>query len=245
MRKLILSLFFAFVFSNLLAAGTVEANGSLSVTFKLRNPDGTEQGLQNAYVYLRNGAEPPPMERFFSQPAYIFGPTNAAGQLSVNVPPGDYFVRVTKRKNTNGSQYGPPAPGDHSWTPVLPIKITSGLTTNLGTQYAENFGVPIRISGVVKHVRFGNVLANRYVRAQSEPCIQGDQNTWPNQCGPDRFPAQLKTGANGAYTILLKNPGVYYLSVSQFLGPNSYTLGGIGPISVSAGDDLKFDILSY
>jgi hypothetical protein len=245
MVRRFLPLFFAFVIINLLAAGIAEANGTLRVTFKLKNPDGSELGLENAYVYLQKGEEPPPMEKFFSKPEYILGPTNTAGYLSTSVPPGEYFVRITRRKNTPYTKLGPPEPDDYSWTPVLPILITSGMVTDLGTQYAELFGVPIRISGVVKHARFGNAMENRYVRAQSEPCIQGDPTTWPNYCGPDRFPAQLKTDANGAYTILLKDPGVYYLSVSQFLGLHSYTLGGIGPITVSAGDDLKIDILSY
>jgi hypothetical protein len=233
----------AFIFLNVFAAEASEANGTLRVAFKYKNPDGTEQALPYAYVYLRDAALTPPMERFFSPSDYIFGPTDINGQISVSVPEGQYFLRVTRRNPFAIRPLGPPEPGDYSWTPIAPVSITANMVTELGTQYAGLFNMPIRISGVIKTFD-GNPLQNRYVRAQTEPCTFGDDTTAPNLCGPVKLLAQQKTDAKGAYSIAIRNPGRYYIVVSQTLGPvsgqgNYQTTGkSLGNVTVEAGDDV-------
>jgi hypothetical protein len=246
------SLFTALILITIFAVGAAEATGTLKVNFKYKNTDGTEQGLEGAYVYLRNAAVPPPMERFFSQADYVFGPADSAGQISVSVPEGQYFFRVTRRAPLGSPvrPLGPPEPGDYSWTPILPISITTNAITDLGTQYAESFGTPvIRISGIVRD-RYGRANPGKYVRAQIEPCILGDDITAPNFCGPEKYAAQQTTDADGRYTIFIKNPGQYYIIVSQtlgYIGPyNSSTTGvGLGPVTVSAGDDIRLPTIYY
>jgi hypothetical protein len=245
MRKQCLSLISAIIFANLCAVGTAEANGTLRVTFKLKRPDNTEQGLPYAYVYLRDAAVAPPMEKFFSPPDYIFGPTNHLGQINVEVPQGQYFVRVTRRNPYfhSSSPLGPPERGDYSWTPISPITITSNTVADLGTQYAESFGgPPIKISGLVKDI-YGKPASNRYVRAQTEPCILGTESSDPNKCGPVKLLAKQRTDANGAYSMTIRNSGSYYIVVSSTLGPqttpNYITMGkAIGPVTVREGEDI-------
>jgi hypothetical protein len=252
MGRQYLSLLTAFMLITAFAVGTAEANGTLNVTFKYKNTDGTEQGLAGSYVYLRNTAVPPPLERFFSKADYIFGPSNSAGQISVSVPEGQYFIRVTRRAPMESAArpLGPPEPGDYSWTPILPISITTNAATDLGTQYAESFGTSsIIISGYVRD-RYGKPSPGRYVRAQTEPCILGDQVTEPNYCGPVQLAAQQRTDANGRYSIIIKNPGQYYIVVSQnlgYIGPYNTSTTGVatGPITVSAGDNITLPSITY
>jgi hypothetical protein len=249
MLKPCLSLISALIFINVLAVGVAEsADGTLRLTFKLKKLDGTEQGLSYAYVYLRDAAELPPMEKFFSPPDYIFGPTNLLGELSVNVPEGQYYLRVTGRNPFQDRPLGPPGPGDYSWSPIVPISITSNTTTDLGTQYAGLFNNPIIVSGIIK-TSDGKPLAGRYVRAQTEPCLLGNDTREPNYCGPVKFLSQ-KTDSNGAYSISVRNPGKYYIVVSNTLGPvnspNYQTTGKTaGPITVQAGDDITMDDIVY
>jgi hypothetical protein len=245
----------ACVFALFLAMGTAEAsNGTLALTFKYKDAGGSEMPLANAYIYLRSGASVPPMEKHYSRPDLIFGPTNSAGFISINVPAKSYFIRVTRRNDPNQSPYGPPVPGDYSWTPILPITINPGAVTNLGTQYAGLFiNQEIIISGII-YDRFGLPMPGRYVRAQTTPCIIGGEHNEPNYCGPVKLAARQRTDADGRYTLRIREPGVYYIITSRGLGDNGryYLSGwggnpnttghGIGPLNIKAGDRITRDI---
>jgi hypothetical protein len=57
----------------LLSVGPAEAaNGSLSFTFKYKNPaTGVDTNLTTGWAYLRSTANPPPMEKYFSRADHI------------------------------------------------------------------------------------------------------------------------------------------------------------------------------
>ena len=227
------------------------ANGTLSVTFK--NAGGGAE--QNAYVYLRNAAVPPPVEKFFSPADYIFGPSDAAGLISVSVPAGQYFIRIIKRSSPPYKPLGPPEPADLTWMQVSPITIASGSATNLGTKTGGIFRTS-KISGTVTNSAspFGP-LAGKYVRAQTVQCARGYDWDWgpggwtlPNYCGPVKILAEQRTDANGAYSMSIKTSGTYYLVVSDRLGKVAYFDGsytynnvtkGRSPVAVYVGAGVE------
>ena len=244
------------------AGGSAEANGTLKATFK----DTNGNLLSYTYLYLRAASNPSPMEKYFSPADLIYGPFSN-GNVSASVPAGTYKVRLTRRAQTPLTRpYGPPEGNDYTWSPHTSITITNNQTKQLGTQIASTIGTsPIIITGVVKHATTGAPLPGKYVRAQLEPCIEGDfphyyaedwenyVDDWviPNYCGtPAIFPAQTKTDANGNYTILLRNPGTYYIIESNKIGDVGWTIDKeyvgnravtgwqAGPVTVSAGDQI-------
>jgi len=241
------------------SGGTADANGTLKITFK--SNDGTP--MSYTYLYLRDGNAAPPMEKYLSMADSIYGPFSN-GNVSVSVPAGTYKVRVTRRGSTPLTRpYGPPILEDYTWSPHASITITDGVTTNLGTQYAGTFGTSaIVISGTVLNSTTGAPLVGKYIRAQSQPCIEGyfphyyaddyanymDMWVEPNHCGPDKYMAQAQTDANGNYTIFLRNAGTYYIIESnqiygedkwqEITGNRSVTGWEVGPITVNVGDQI-------
>jgi hypothetical protein len=255
MKNRCFSLITACVFSLLLVAQTAEANnGTLTLTFKYKDSSGSEVPLVNAYVYLRDAGVVPPMEDFFSPPAFIFGPTDSTGFISVEVAAGKYFIRATRRNQMvgKGRPLGPPEPNDYTWTPLVPITINADAVTNLGTRFAGLFKQDIVVSGVITNAS-GQPLAGRYVRAQITPCT-GDEFTVPNYCGPVKLQAFQRTDANGRYTLRIREGGTYYIVTSRTLGTNGRIYGGgwygnpdttgwsTGPINIGAGDKITRNI---
>jgi hypothetical protein len=178
----------------------------------------------------------------------------------VTVPEGQYFVRVLQRKLIGGYSrpYGPPETGDLTWFQTTPITIIAGSTLDLGVKYAASFSKsPITITGTVK-TSTGTPLQGRFVRAQTEQCIAPVNCTasgceqYGNECGPTKFPAQQTTDANGMYTLLLSDPGTYYLYTSPCLmaGHNQndttrcpYTAAP-SPVTVILGNSITVDIVA-
>jgi hypothetical protein len=102
--------------------------------------------LSNAYVYLQDASKKPPMEDFSLQPAHILGPSNSLGRISVSVPEGSYYLRITKRHPQNGTdKFGPPQRMDYTWYQTSAVTINTNETTDLGTKYAESFSTPITL----------------------------------------------------------------------------------------------------
>lgn len=235
------------------------ANGTVKVTFKYTNGSGVEQPLRSAYLYLQNGNEEPPLEQYFKRADYIFGPSDSLGRINASVPEGKYFIRLTRRgPGTASGPLGPPEVGDYTWTDYQEITVTANTVTDLGTKYAEFFSEPIIITGAVVNFANGAPLAGRYVRAQTEPCITADYSSenaanWidSNRCGPVKLLAQQRTDAQGKYTLLLRDPGTYYIVQSKALGDNhqqytgnpNTTGWGMGPITVNAGDRVVLENL--
>ena len=240
----------------LLFSGTaMAANGTVKVTFKYTNSSGIEQSLANAYLYLRSGSEEPPRQKYFSSADYIFGPSDASGRINVSVPEGTYYLRLTRREPLGGTArpLGPPEKGDYTWTDYRQITVAAGTVTDLGTKYAVPFAEPITITGAIKDRKTGAPLAGRYVRAQTEPCIEADYSSWEpsewidsNRCGPDKYPALQKTDAQGKFTLQLREPGTYYIVESKTLGDRHQEYAGnrnstgwmMGPITVNTGDNI-------
>ena len=127
--------------------------------------------------------------------------------------------------------------------------MTAGSITDLGTKYAASFSEPITISGAIVNTA-GTPLAGRYVRAQTEPCIEANGDPYnyrdTNRCGPVKYLAQQKTDAQGQYTLLLRDPGTYYIVESLTLGDkhveyqgNRGTTGwSMGPVTVNTGEKI-------
>lgn len=235
------------------------ANGTLRVTFKYINSSGVEQPLQTAYLYLQDGTTTPPLEKFFKSADYIFGPSNSLGQFNASVPEGTYFIRLTKRSPQSGNvgPLGPPGGGDYTWTDYQQITVATDTVTDLGTKYAFLYNKPITVTGVIRNSNTGQPWAGRYVRAQPEPCIEADYSSWEpsewvdsNECGPVKYMAQQKTDAQGRYTLLLKEPGTYYIVTSKTLGDHHQQYSGnrsstgwsTSPITFNAGDNLVLDM---
>ena len=243
------NLFSLFVLMAFFVAGVAEA-GTLTLTFKYKNSAGVEQPLPYAYAYLRNAANEPPMEKFFSPPDQISAPSSAAGVITMTaVPEGNYYIRVTRRNPLASRPLGPPEPGDYMWNQTEPITVTAG-TTNLGTKYAWIFGsAPITISGTVKNGS-GTPLVGRYVKATIEPCIQdGYGGALTNYCGPEKHLALQRTDANGNYTLFLRDPGTFYIYESTCLGDQHQQYSGnpcigygTGPVTVNMGENKVVNI---
>ncbi len=257
-----------FIPALLLLAGTAMANGTVTATFLYTDSGGAVHPLDHAYVYLQSGTKVNPKEKYFSTPLLILGPTNASGYVSVSVPEGKYYVRLTRRAPLTGTpaqaqSYGPPRAGDYTWnwgTPTAPeITVTTGSVFNLGTVYATIFGEHITISGRVFNVSTGAAKAGWFVKATTQYCVALDSGYcnsieaggrcaglhWSPtaNCGT-KYPAQKLTDSNGNYTIFLKNPGTYYILACQT--PNGCSYGGYGTgsngqivtLSVGAGQQL-------
>ncbi|HEX5774151.1 MAG TPA: carboxypeptidase-like regulatory domain-containing protein, partial [Geomobilimonas sp.] len=132
--------------------------------------------------------------------------------------------------------------------------ITAGGTLDLGTKYANPYGSTITITGTIRNSS-GAPLAGRYVRAHTEPCLQGGIDYGPNQCGPVKFLALQPTDANGRYTIVLRDPGTYYVSTfsswdtspgcSGYCAAPIIGTGYPQPVSVQMGENRAVDIVSY
>ncbi len=232
--------------STMFSLGRAEANGTLTMKFQYVGSSGVAVPLSYAYVYLHSASASPPMEKYFSQADYIFGPSDATGTITASVPAGSYYVRITRR-NTSAmppNPLGPPLSGDYTWMQTNPITISDNVTTNLGTKNSTFFGQTITISGTITNAATGSPLPGRYVRAQSQPCIVGSYSTYPNYCGPDKFAALTPTDANGKYTIQLRTPGTYYLYESSCIGdtyqdytgnPCMGTGSSLNPVTIQAG----------
>jgi hypothetical protein len=249
-------LFLPFVLIAVFAAGAAEGAGTLKLTFKYKNSAGVVQPLAYAYVYLRDGSTEPPVEKFFSPPSYVLGPTDSNGRITASVPEGNYYIRVTRRNPMGGTvrPLGPPENGDYTWNKASTIAISTNTITDLGTKYAWLFGsAPITISGTVKTYA-GVPLAGRIIKATIEPCIQADgyYGTPTNSCGPEKHIAFHRTDANGNYTLFLREPGTFYIYESQCLGDqhqeysgNPCIGSGTGPVTVNAGENKVVNFTGY
>jgi hypothetical protein len=237
-----------------LSIGVAEGAGTLKVTFKSQDASGVETPLSYGYVYLRNAASEPPMEKHFSPPDYIFGPTDSLGRITASVPEGTYYVRITRRNPLAVRPLGPPEAGDYTWNQVSTITISTNTITDLGTKIAWAFGsAPVTISGTVTNYS-GTPLGGRYVKATIVPCIQADGyiGTPSNQCGPEKHLAMQRTDANGNYTLSLRYPGTFYLYESTCLGDrhvqydgNPCVGYGTGPVTVNSGERKTVNIVGY
>jgi hypothetical protein len=250
----VLTLNFAAV---LLCNGMTEAaNGTVKVTFKYKDANGIEQPLPNAALYLRLGTEEPPLEKYFKSADYIFGPSTSLGLINASVPEGTYYIRLTRRTNGTVRPLGPPEAGDYTWTDYKKVTVVANTVTDLGTKYALPFAAPITITGAVKDKSTGAPLAGRYVRAQTEPCIEADYSSWDpaewvdsNRCGEEIYLAQQQTDAQGKYTLLLQKPGTYFIVESKTLGDRHQQYSGnrgttgwtMGPITVNTGDKIVLE----
>jgi hypothetical protein len=230
-----------------------EGAGTLKVTFKSKAANGTEQPLSYAYAYLRSAAVEPPMEKHFSPPDYIIGPSDSIGRISGSVPEGTYYVRITRRNPVEIRPLGPPEAGDFTWYQVATVTISNNSVTDLGTKYAWAFGsAPIVISGSVRNTYTGAPLAGRYVKATIVPCIQGEyayDGTPSNECGPEKHLALQRTDANGNYKLYLREPGTFYFYQSPCLGDQHQEFSGnpcigtyTGPVTVNMGEEKVVNI---
>ena len=222
--------------------------GTITATFLL-DSDGVTTPLTNAYIYLQKGSQLPPREQYYENAQYILGPSDANGNLSVNVPAGAYYVLIRQESGSHYagtscynyygafcSYYGPPVPGDYVWHSGSPaITVAGAQTVNLGTVYASIFGQPMTVSGTVKGAS-GKPLAGWAVKAATVPCESGN---WAyahsfNECGAVKYPAW--TDANGNYTITIKDPGTYYVYASPALNfANTNYPGGYPTCTTAVG----------
>ena len=232
------------------------ANGTLTVTFKYKDPaTQVDQNLNYAFIYLHDATKPAPMEKFLSKADYILGgPTSTVnGKITVPVPAGKYYIRVLQRKVLGGATrpYGPPEGGDLTWFQTSPVTIVAGATLDLGTRYATPFGTAITITGTVKDHN-GTPLVGRYVRATTEPCYEAGYDWGSNQCGPVKFMALNPIDADGKFTLYLRDAGNYFLSLlyswDTTIGCSGYCapqIIGTGtqplPVSVQMGEAKNLD----
>ena len=233
--------------SNSLAGGS----GTLTVTFKYKDNSGFEQPLPSAYVYLHDASKKPPLEKFFVNTPYIFGPSSPSGWISASVPEGSYYIRITKRDPLSGNtnKLGPPEPTDYTWSQTTPITISANVTTNLGIIYADF--LPITVTGAITNSS-GVPVAGLYVRAQTEPCYTDGYNNNVNKCGPVKFLALQRTGADGRFTIKLRDPGTYYIYESSCLSDTGQQYTGNpcmgeygGTMTVNSGETKTLNITYY
>jgi hypothetical protein len=236
-----------------LSIGVAEGAGTLKVTFKSKAANGVETPISYAYVYLRDAAVEPPVEKYFSPADYILGPSDSLGRITANVPEGTYYVRITGRNPLASRPLGPPETGDYTWNTAKTITISTNTITDLGTKIAWAFGSsPVVISGTVKN-SYGTALAGRYVKATIVPC-EGDYSVDipTNYCGPEKHIALQRTDSSGNYRILLMNPGTFYLYASTCLGDRHQEFSGnpcvgtgTGPVTVTVGEQKTVNIVSY
>ena len=253
-QRAALILFFAML--TIFSVGLAEAaTGTLKYTFKYKDPTtGAISNLPSGFVYLHDATKPPPMEKFFSKADYINMSSFGNGNYSdPSVPAGTWYIRITQRKAGN-KPLGPPEYGDYTWMQTAPITIVAGQTLDLGTLYAVPFApAPITITGTVKNSS-GAPLAGRYVRAQTVPCLEDGYSDNVNQCGPVKDLAQQPTDANGKYTLVLRDPGAYYIYTSPCLTVDHddytgnrcrYTPAPGNPVIVKIRDVKTVDMVAY
>jgi hypothetical protein len=178
----------------------------------------------------------------------------------VPVPAGNYYIRVLQRKVVGAvtRPFGPPEAGDLTWFQTTPITIGASATLDLGTKYALPFSSsPVTITGTVTSSS-GTPQVGRYVRAQTVPCIAPLNCTgtgceqYGNECGPTKFLAQQTTDAAGNYTLLLANPGTYYLYTSPCLmaghnqkdGARCWYTAAPAPVTVINGDSKTVNMVA-
>jgi hypothetical protein len=236
-----------------LSSNSVAGSGTLTVTFKYKDSNGVEQPLSGAYVYLHDAAIKPPVEKYFVNTPYIFGPSSPSGVISAyTVPEGSYYIRINKRNPQSGNtnKLGPPEPTDYTWNQIAPITISANATTNLGTKYAD--ALPITLTGTITNYSSGVPVAGRYVRAQTEPCYADGYSNNINHCGPVKFLAFQRTGADGRYTIKLRDPGTYYIYHTNCLRDWGQEYVGnpcmgdySGSVTVNSGETRAFNIVTY
>jgi hypothetical protein len=260
-KRWVAPVLFCALLAILMSSRAEAADGTLKVTFKYKDPTtGVDQNLNSGYIYLHDATRSAPMEKFFSKADYIFGPANLwNGKYSYNVPAGNYFIRLLQRKVVAGATrpYGPPEAGDLTWFQTTPVTIVAGATLDLGTKYALPFSSsPVTITGTVKSPD-GTPLEGRYVRAQTEACLEPVNCTdtaceqYGNECGPTKFPARQTTDAGGNYTLLLADAGTYYIYTSPCLmaGHNQNDpircrhSAAPAPVTVIRGDVITADIV--
>jgi hypothetical protein len=240
----------------ILTVGLAEAaTGTLKYSFKSKDPvTGVVTNLPTGFVYLRDVAKPPPMEKYFSKADYINIPSFSNGNYSdPNVPVGTWYIRITQRKVVGGVPLGPPQEGDYTWSQTAPITIVAGQTLDLGTLYAIPFGPsPITITGTIKNQN-GVPVTGQYVRAQTAPCFDDGYNNNINQCGPAKFLALKPTDANGKYTLQIKDPGAYYVYTSpcitadhdDYIGNRCRYTAAPGPVILKIRDTKTLDMVIY
>ena len=236
-----LVVFIGFAFAAVLPAGSAGANGTLTATVLYNG-----QPVQNAYVYLQSASQLAPRQQYYESAAYILGPSDATGHISVSVPEGTWYVRITKRASFSTS-LGPPFPGDYSWYYAGTKTITTNSVVSLGnvpvTIYTQS--VAVSISGTVKGAS-GKVLSGWAVKASTAPCESGN---WAyahsfNECGSVKYPAF--TDSNGNYTITIPNTGTYYVYASPNLNfANTNYPGGYPTCASAVGCEACGDYFYY
>jgi hypothetical protein len=242
----------SFILGMTISSNSLAGSGTLTVTFKYKDSSGFEQPLSSAYVYLHDASKKPPVEKYFVNAPYIYGPSSLSGLISASVPEGSYYIRITRRDPLSGNtnRLGPPEPTDYTWIQTTPITISANVTTALGTIYADS--LPITVTGVITSYSSGAPVAGLYVRAQPEPCITDGYNYNVNQCGPVKFLALERTGADGRFTINLRDPGTYYIYKSGCLYNKGQPYTGnpcmgdyAGTVTVNSGDTKTLNIVAY
>jgi hypothetical protein len=249
-----------FAITSMFSADPANAGtGTLKFTLKTKDPaTGVESYVGRAFTYLHNSTKPPPMEKFFSKADQILWGSFLNGSYNITgIPEGTYYIRINQRMTlpqTSAGSLGPPQPGDLTWMQTAPVNIVAGQALDLGTLYAYPFGAaPITISGIVRNSA-GAPLAGRYVRAQTTPCYDDGYDNNINQCGPVKDLALQPTDANGKYTLLLKDPGSYYIYTSpcitadynQYTGNKcGYSAAASNPVMVKIRDTKTVDLVAY
>ena len=228
---------------------TLQSNSdSTWIGFGFFNTYGTDYlWLDDAYVYLQDQGTLN-MLKYFSPAAYILGPSDPNGNISVSVPDGTYHAMIMRRAqiaNATGVQYGPPMTGDYIWTGT--ITVADGSAINLGDIQAQPFGQEATISGTLVPCASGSVyrgqqtcqtlgsgtLQNYFVFADPGEC--GPYNYGVAQCS-DMAPASAPTDANGNFTIHLRAPGYYYIYATPYPEePAQYMINALNnnPYSIS------------
>jgi hypothetical protein len=243
--------FCSFIMVMTISSNGLAGSGTLTATFKYKDSSGFEQPLAGAYVYFQDASKNPPLEKYFVNSSYIYGPSSATGWISASVPEGSYYIRITKRDPLSGNtnKLGPPEPSDYTWNQIDPVTISANVTTDLGTKYPDP--LPITVTGVITNYFTGVPVAGRYVRAQTEPCYSDGYNNNVNNCGPVKFLALQRTDSDGRFTIKLRDPGTYYIYQtncllnygSEFSGNPCMGWYG-GTVTVSSGETRILDIVT-
>jgi len=244
----------SFIIVMTISSNSLAGSGTLTVTGKYFDDNRVEQPLSGAYVYLHDGSRKPHADRVFNKPSYILGPSDSSGRITVSVPEGIYYIRITKRnpQNENTNTLGPPEPMDYTWSQTNTITIHANATTDLGIAYAGFFTAPISVTGTVTRTT-GDTAADLYVRAQTEPCYTNGENGNVNQCGPGKFMVWKRTDAKGQYALALRDPGTYYIYVSTCLGGQGGSMSSVSPclgdyggkVAVNLGETKILNIVTY
>jgi hypothetical protein len=246
--------FCSFIMVMTISSNGLAGSGTLTATFKYKDSSGFEQPLAGAYVYFQDASKKPPLEKYFVNALYILGRSSTDGVISVSVPEGSYYIRITKRDPLSGNtnKLGPPEPTDYTWSQTTPVTISANATTNLGIIYAGS--LPITVTGAITNSS-GAPVAGRYVRAQTEPCYTDGYNSNVNNCGPVKFIALQRTGSDGRFTIKLRDPGTYYIyqtdcllghtTVYQYPYSGNPCMGSYsGTVTVNSGETKTLDIVT-